>query len=173
MDKPLPRGVYQKHGAFYRVHRNEWLWLGRSYEEAARFDFWPSAGWTHRTDLLKQLRQLRVRCRLNAKGRRAIDFDLTEPDVMALAESANWRCAVTGLRFSNEVIANRRPYAPSIDRIDSALGYTKDNCRLVCAAVNIALNVWGETVFATLAAGYKRQRSKSIRQLSKAHALKA
>lgn len=44
------------------------------------------------------------------------------------------------------VSKGRRPLAPSIDRIDSSLGYTRQNCRIVCAAVNYAMNVWGEDV---------------------------
>lgn len=36
---------------------------------------------------------------------------------------------------------------PSIDRIDTTRGYTPDNVRLVCAAVNLALNQFGEGIF--------------------------
>ena len=41
----------------------------------------------------------------------------------------------------------RRPFAPSLDRIDSSGGYTRDNTRLVCQAVNFALNAFGEDIF--------------------------
>lgn len=37
----------------------------------------------------------------------------------------------------------RRPYAPSLDRIDPGRGYEPDNVRLVCAVANFAMNAWG------------------------------
>ena len=67
------------------------------------------------------------------------------------------RCALSGLRQvgSGKVL---RPFAPSLDRIDSTGGYTRDNVRLVCQAVNFALNAYGEDVFreiATATAGFE------------------
>lgn len=37
-----------------------------------------------------------------------------------------------------------RPFTPSFDRIDSSKGYTADNTRVVCLALNLAMNQWGE-----------------------------
>lgn len=63
---------------------------------------------------------------------------------MAFDLDADWcraqytgRCALTGLEFSYEGI-KRGPKmrAPSVDRLDSTKGYTKDNCRIVIFAVN-------------------------------------
>jgi hypothetical protein len=45
------------------------------------------------------------------------------------------------------------PWVASLDRIDNANGYTYANTRIVCAAMNIALNEFGESVFRRLAAG--------------------
>lgn len=49
------------------------------------------------------------------------------------------KCSVTGIAFDfskpNGVRAN--PYAPSIDRIDSKIGYLKSNCRLVIWQFNL------------------------------------
>lgn len=66
------------------------------------------------------------------------------------------RCALTGVEFvfDKPQKGYRRPFAPSIDRIDPRKGYVKSNCRIVCAALNIAINDWGEDVFAALAYGY-------------------
>jgi hypothetical protein len=66
------------------------------------------------------------------------------------------RCALTGIKFVTERPKEkfaRRPFAASIDRIDSKKGYEVDNCRLVCIAVNLAMNVWGEDVLYMIAAG--------------------
>lgn len=38
------------------------------------------------------------------------------------------------------------PYAPSIDKINPKDGYTKNNCRVICFCVNMALSDWGEDV---------------------------
>jgi hypothetical protein len=45
----------------------------------------------------------------------------------------------------------RRPFAPSLDRIDSNQPYSRRNCRLVLQAVNFALNAWGDDVFLAIA----------------------
>ena len=82
-----------------------------------------------------------------------------DPDLMslvfALYEAQGGRCALTGLRFDLRIVGNgkaRRPFAPSLDRIDSTGGYTQDNVRLVCQAVNFALNAYGEDTFREIAA---------------------
>lgn len=46
---------------------------------------------------------------------------------------------------------SKNPYSPSIDRIDSRIGYTKSNCRIVCVAANYAMNEWGDSVLRELA----------------------
>ena len=46
----------------------------------------------------------------------------------------------------------------SLDRIDSSKGYTVENCRLVCTAVNLAMNEWGEDVLERIALYYRRKR---------------
>jgi hypothetical protein len=46
------------------------------------------------------------------------------------------------------------PFAPSIDRINPSIGYTKDNIRLVCASVNFALNEFGEDIFRKICKAY-------------------
>lgn len=50
---------------------------------------------------------------------------------------ANWtgKCAITNLPFSFGT-QQHYPFSPSIDRVDSAKGYTQDNCRFVLFAVN-------------------------------------
>jgi len=77
--------------------------------------------------------------------RRSIPFALSRKHFDALVVNAQGRCMVSGIPFSNERIPGsaRRPYFPSLDRIDSSKGYSCNNVRLVCVLVNIALNEWG------------------------------
>jgi len=71
--------------------------------------------------------------------------------VLRAIERQGGRCAVSGLPFSYErglpTKDGRNPMAPSVDRIDNAKGYEKNNCRLVILAVNVALNLWGDDMF--------------------------
>ena len=61
-------------------------------------------------------------------------------------------CEVTGIAFelrdmevkSTTNYSNRKPLTPSIDKIDSTKGYTKDNCRVVCWWYNLAKSNWDD-----------------------------
>jgi hypothetical protein len=70
----------------------------------------------------------------------------TEEDMMTVWERCEGRCAVSGLEFSEVFVGTgraKRPYAPSLDRIDGSRGYEPDNVRLVTAVANFAMNAWG------------------------------
>lgn len=71
-----------------------------------------------------------------------IDLTWVLPRLMA------GRCEVTGLPFVIVTGRDHLPYSPSIDRIDSDLGYTPDNCRLVITALNVGKNRWSDHVLA-------------------------
>jgi hypothetical protein len=82
-----------------------------------------------------------------AKGRavkKQILFSLTLDDV--LPKILEGKCQLTNLPFdlTQDCDSWRNPYSPSIDRIDSSLGYTKENTRVVLTSVNITLNEFGE-----------------------------
>ena len=87
----------------------------------------------------------------NAKSR-GIEFNLTIEDLNALFEKSNGKCNLTGIKFSMEKSNYRMPpWIPSLDRINSDLGYSVNNCRLVCCAVNLALNQFGFDVLKKIA----------------------
>lgn len=83
------------------------------------------------------------------RQRNGLANGLTEIQVRQLIARSNGKCEVTGLPFADGMPshAKRRPFAPSIDRINSTLPYSIDNCRLVCFSVNVALNQWGDGIF--------------------------
>jgi hypothetical protein len=62
---------------------------------------------------------------------------------------ADGKCAITGIPFSGaeDAPGRRRPWVPTLDRIDPSKGYVAGNVRLICCAANIALNDWGDDVF--------------------------
>lgn len=69
-------------------------------------------------------------------------------------------CARTNLPFIFE-IGNKKvykawkcsPFFPSIDRIDSKLGYTETNCQVVCVMYNMAKNQWTDAEVLKFARG--------------------
>jgi hypothetical protein len=99
--------------------------------------------------------QLYASCQSRARVRK-LPFFLTVEAYLSLLVATSGACSLTGIRFSFEKPAGSKysPFRPSIDRIDCAKGYDAGNCRVVCAAVNIALNVWGDDVFKRVATGY-------------------
>jgi hypothetical protein len=79
----------------------------------------------------------------NAEKRaKELTIELTIEDIHYLYNKQNGLCAISGLKMSHETYAfkdkehiiNRLNI--SIDRINSSLGYTKDNIQLVAAIVN-------------------------------------
>jgi hypothetical protein len=104
-----------------------------------------------RTERRRWLRILVTRARDNAR-KKGMAFDLTPEFAETLWKDG--RCAVTGRSFSLQAFADalvKHPFAPSIDRKLSSGGYTKDNVRLVCVAVNFGMGQWGQEVFLELA----------------------
>ena len=91
---------------------------------------------------------------------RELEIDIDLPYVRYLYDKQEGRCLLTGLPFQvaqqSEYRAN--PFVPSIDRIDSTKGYTKQNTRLVLYAINSAMNEWGEEVFALIARNYVKHQ---------------
>jgi hypothetical protein len=91
-----------------------------------------------------------ARRRAKAKG---LDFDL---DVEWVVERIKRGCAMTGEPFnltdSPPKGSHAHRKAPSLDRIDNARGYTKDNVWVICAGVNVAKNSMSVDVFWSMCA---------------------
>lgn len=77
-----------------------------------------------------------------------IEFD-------AIWARANGRCELTGIAFTEERMDGKvkRPWMPSVDRVNNAKGYEFSNCRLVCISVNLALNEFGDEALIRIAKG--------------------
>lgn len=59
-------------------------------------------------------------------------------------EKQNGKCLLSGMPFDLTPSSYRvNPYSPSLDRIDSSMGYTKDNTRLILSQINFSINEYG------------------------------
>lgn len=142
----LPKCMYRKNGSFYLVKKNRWLRLGSDLNAAL----------TRYAELTSGVprpyyKSVYWRARNNARNR-ALEFALSEAEFDEIVSRSNGMCEVTRIPFSvkNPSSSRRKPFAPSLDRIDCALPYSKDNCRLVAVCVNAALSDWGDDVFRTM-----------------------
>lgn len=88
------------------------------------------------------------RCAVNGRA-----FSIPRSLIGELFEAQGRRCAVSGIAFDlhRPIPRAPAPFSPSIDRIDSERGYEAGNVRLVCNAINLLMNVWGDKVFDRIA----------------------
>lgn len=95
---------------------------------------------------------------LRSARTRGIEFMLSVDDVMKMMDRAGGRCEVSNIAFSlsKQDRMRIRPWMPSIDRINATLPYEPGNCRVVCAAVNLALNQFGDKMFFKIASAVSR-----------------
>ena len=69
------------------------------------------------------------------------------------------RCELSGAAF--DLSPGRKATSPSLDRRDPAMGYTPENVRVICHALNAALGDWGEADLALILAAWM-QRCNAI-----------
>lgn len=95
---------------------------------------------------------------------RNLAFDLDCDFVKDLFVQQEGKCPLSGIEFSFE---NDTPFSPSLDRINSGGGYTKDNVRWVCRIVNYGLNKFGDKIFLQMCeAVVKQQKEKDKSNVS-------
>ena len=143
--------MYEKHGSYYLVKNNKWMLLGKKQDLALERYVELTRGVP-----LSVYKAVYRRARANAVTR-SLEFLLTEREFDEIVRRAAGACELTRIPFSldNDSLSKRRPFGPSLDRINCGLPYTKSNCRLIAVCVNAALSDWGEAVFRTMVAAAK------------------
>ena len=88
-----------------------------------------------------------------ARAKRSGMKIMSQDEFKAIVERTEGCCEVSGIPFSDVVPdgANKAMWAPSLDRLDCHAGYEASNCRLVCVAVNLAMNEFGHEVLMKIA----------------------
>jgi len=71
---------------------------------------------------------------------RSIEWSIKNEDLDLLWEKQSGKCALTNQCMSTDYYANKFE-GVSLDRIDSDIGYTKDNIQFVIGMVNICKNI--------------------------------
>lgn len=161
LDLDLPTRVYKDRNSFrYRPPGSRISIRLCSAREDVETALRRVAGSTTRMDV-RHLGRIRGQAKQNALAR-GLEFSLTAADVGMLWTRSAGRCELSGLKFDllNPSGYRRRPMAPSIDRADSSSGYSLQNCRLVVAILNLAINEFGEETFAKAARAYIKFREK-------------
>jgi hypothetical protein len=128
-------------------------WFDHSYQRALQTWAQEDHVDLFRRDIDRLAGTLASRAKRRAQEKQ-IDCDLDAGNVATLVRDQECRCAVTDLPFRGRSVTadwHANPYAPSLDRIDCAKGYTLGNVRVVLAAVNAALDEWGEDVLLDIA----------------------
>lgn len=77
------------------------------------------------------------------------------------------KCEITGLPLDfnkPKKKGAKPPFTPSVDRIDPTKGYTKDNCQVVCWALNRAKGEFGYDLLYHWARPFVEQYEKWIKE---------
>lgn len=98
-------------------------------------------------------RQNNINSRLKAilstikKGaeKRGLPFNLIFMNLQVLMLAQNYTCKQTGILFDFTMGKGKRPFGPTVDRIDSSRGYEPDNIQLVCNIYNYAKNEFSDS----------------------------
>lgn len=129
--------------------RDRWLSRRTAEEAEQQWTDWVNEQETSAKSWTR-LTWARMRRRTRRKG---WDRCMSLSELLQLVHESGGRCAISGLKLKAPVTGRLRkdPMNASIDRIDCSQGYTRENCRVVALALNIAMSDWGEPTVRRLA----------------------
>ncbi|APB99066.1 hypothetical protein [Polynucleobacter asymbioticus] len=153
MKRDLPKRVYKFRNLYRYIPKGEKaINLGHNKDEAlAKFYSIQNQKNINKDEIVSLEKTVMIMWKRHLKGskQRKIEFQITVEDIEMALKQQKFKCAITKIRFNESKPDGMRfrPWLPSIDRVDNSKGYTKDNIRILCAFVNIAMNGFGEGFF--------------------------
>lgn len=90
---------------------------------------------------------------------RGYSWSITLDDVADLYEKQKGKCALTGWDIKFPECGHPAKCLCSIDRIDNAIGYEKENIQLVDGRVNMMKNKWSQSFFVEVCKAIATQHS--------------
>jgi hypothetical protein len=76
-------------------------------------------------------------------GEDCVNDVITTNEIRDMINKQNNKCAITGLPLINTIL-HKFPFKPSVDRIKNNIGHTKDNCQIVCLAIQMGKNSFSD-----------------------------
>jgi hypothetical protein len=114
--------------------------------------YWKKTGEKYRESAKAKIALL-LRMAKKRSERNGWEFDLTKEWITERIQRNTCELSGQSFMFKNTTHNTHfNPYSPSIDRIDSSKGYTKDNCRVVLACINMGIGEWGLDTYLDTAA---------------------
>ena len=85
--------------------------------------------WTRNAIALAKQRQA-------MRGTYGVSVTMTSYGLMAKLRATAYRCALSGVEFSQDSFGRFGPIVPTVDRIDTDGPYSDNNTRVVCRGIN-------------------------------------
>jgi hypothetical protein len=110
---------------------------------------------------VKLLGALRVRAK-----KKGLKYDLDAHGAEIQRRIDKGVCEMTGIALDLDAMLAFN--SPSIDRIDNNQGYVIENVRIVCLAMNFAMNTWGEETLAfVMSAWFEKRKQNQVDAIAK------
>lgn len=132
----------------YRIANKEkhLEWQKQNYEKNRNKRMKSAKTWRQTKSGTIRMMHLSAKTRAENKN---VKYSLSVDLIKCLIKIQRDRCKLTGINFiyENSEEYLYRPFAPSIDRIDSKKGYVCENVQIVCCIVNKAKNEYDISLF--------------------------
>ncbi len=99
------------------------------------------------------------------KERTGQDCELDRAFIAELLEKQDGKCVLSGMKMladQDSSVGSRGYMKPSVDRVDSRKGYTKDNVRLILSCLNQAKGPWTDAELLRMAEAWMTKRGYAV-----------